>query len=160
VASSFDERTDAFCAEALRPFEFAVARDREWLDYRYADTRAGRYAIRLALRGGRIAGYAVLTEARGKGFIADLLVEPGGDDVLDALLADASQHFAARAIVRVRCWLATRHPYRAAFERHDYRSLREVPMLKPGPFRDTDLRFLFDDPRAAVHYMAGDTDVV
>jgi GNAT superfamily N-acetyltransferase len=160
AADVFDERIDALCAAALSEFDFAVARDRAWLNYRYADPKAGRFAIRLAFRGQSLAGYAVLTVARGKGFVADTLVLPGDRDALDALIEDAQAWFAARDIGRVRCWLPTHHPYRDAFESHGFGALRDIGMLNPGRFRDTDLRFVWEDAAASVHYMAGDIDVV
>jgi hypothetical protein len=87
-------------------------RHRAYLNWRYADPRAGRYTIRVAEEKGELLGYVVPAVSRGKGFIADLLVLPGRLDVVAALVEDAAGHLAERGLSALRCWCAKRHPYR------------------------------------------------
>jgi GNAT superfamily N-acetyltransferase len=160
AVSEFDERVDSLWAAASRSFSFAVVRDRAWLNYRYANSRAGRFTIVIAQEAGSLLGYVVLTEARGKGFIADLLASPDRPDATAALLLAARTHFASRGVGHIRSWLNERHPYRQGYLDYGFRPVRDVRGLKVGAFRPTDLSFLFEDADAAIHYMAGDSDLV
>jgi len=158
TAAEFDERTDEFCRDALRPFDLAIVRDRTYLNWRFGDPRAGRYTIRLAEDGGRLLGYAVFATSRGKGFIADLLVLPGRSDVIEALAVDAARYFAGSGLPSVRCWSVVRHPYRETLLRCGFAPLRPVERFGIGRAgREVPLR---DDPNAAVHFTVGDTDIV
>ena len=160
TARQFDGGVDALWAEASRAFRFAMVRDQTWLNYRYGDARAGRFTIRTAYAGDELAGYAVLTNRRGKGFIAGLLALPGRRDALDALLRDAQRHFAGAGVERLRCWLPGHHPYREAVLGSGFVHVRDVGRLIIGRFGGTDVGFLAEDAEAAIHYTAGDTDVV
>ena len=157
----FDERIDALWDEASRPFHFIVARDRERLNWRYADPRAGLFMLRLAEQDGRILGYSVLRVSHGTGHIADLLVLPGRVDVLCSLLRDALAIFRSQGLAKVEVWCATHHPYRETLRRCGFLlKWRTVPLTlniyHPERF---DPAFL-SDRRAAIHLMAGDTDLV
>jgi GNAT superfamily N-acetyltransferase len=156
--SSFDQRIDNFCRDALAPFELAIVRDRTYLNWRFADPRAGRHAIRLAEEDGALLGYAVYATARGKGFIADLLVLPERLDLIRAFVLDAGRYFGERGIGRMRCWSPRRHPYRDVLLGAGFRVLRPVGQFGFG-LRGRELPPR-DDPHAAVHFTVGDTDIV
>ena len=158
TVSSFDDRIDEFCCDALAPFELAIARDRAYLNWRYADPRAGSHTIRIAETDGRLAGYAVSAVSRGKGFIADLLVLPDRLDLIEVFVADAGAFFVEQGIFAVRCWSPQRHPYRDALLSAGFRVLRPVGQFGFG-LRGRDLP-LRDDPDAVVHFTVGDTDIV
>ncbi len=158
-ASSFDPRFDDFCRAALAPFRLAIVRDSTYLNWRFADRRAGRYATRIAEEGGELAGYVVYTVSRGNGVIADLLVLPERLDLVDALMEDAARFFAERGIGNMRCWSPQRHLYLDALLEAGFQRLRPVGQFGFGPHGDRQLPAR-DDPNAAVHFMPGDTDIV
>ena len=56
----FDERADALWAAAAEPFQLAVVRRGDYLNWRYADERGGRFAILIAEQGAALLGYVVL----------------------------------------------------------------------------------------------------
>jgi len=160
--SEFDGRIEAFCEEASQPFEFMVIRDRDYLNWRYADPRAGRFSIRLAEEDGRILGYAVLALSFGRGYIADLLALPGRADVVRSLLDDALTYFRAQRVGAAECWLPKRHPYREAVRAAGFLGKRWTLPLVFRLYNDEEREqgdFL-RRKRARIHITAGDTDLV
>jgi hypothetical protein len=85
----FDEWFDDLAATALHPFPIAGARHSAFLNWRFADPRAGTFRLRAAVDGERILGFVVTTFVEGRAHIGDLLVKLGRNDVLDGLLRDA-----------------------------------------------------------------------
>jgi hypothetical protein len=160
VVERFDHHIDGFFEEAARPFDFIIARTKDYLNWRYADPRAGRFAIRVAEQGDELLGYAVGRVSHGKGYIADLLALPDRLDVVEALVNDAARYLWDAGVSRVDCWLPAVHPYRDVLERAGF-AFRRFPTNLDVIQRtkDIDLSFL-EDPAAAVHVCAGDTDLV
>ena len=159
--AAFDDRVDGFSRDASRPFDVIVVRSKEYLNWRYADRRAGRFTIILAERDGELLGFAVLSVAGNKGTVADLLVLPERDELVEALLGHCVASLAASGAHRVQIWNAAHHPYRASLERSgfDARGAIQVTLGAYRPALEPALCVL-DDPRAPVHFMAGDTDIV
>ena len=156
----FDERIDGFWREAAKPYSLIVEKTAEYLNWRYADPRAGLFSIRLAEQGGDVLGYAVLRSSRGKGYLADLLALPGRFDVVQGLVADAVMQVREAGASRLDCWLPAVHPYQdvlrdAGFMFRGTPTAVEIYIHNP----DVDLSFL-SDPHATVHICAGDTDLV
>ncbi len=160
--STFDERIDAFWQEASMPYDFAIVRDREYLNWRFCDPRAGSFTVRQAEEERAIGGYAVTSmQADGRGFIADLLALPDRDDIVLALLNDALQQLQLAGAATVECWVPRYHPYRHAIDSSGFRHKRRTIEMHVSGIRieDAELAFL-EDPRAAVHVSLGDTDLV
>jgi GNAT superfamily N-acetyltransferase len=166
-ADRFDDRIDAFWMQAARPFDFIIARKREYLNWRYADPRAGIFAIRLAEQDGALLGYSVLRISNDKAFFADLLVLPGRLDVVRSLIADGLSYFRPSGTVRagvsrIDCWLPARHPYNEALHDVGFAFRKHPTIVQLAPRRKdvaAAVSFLAD-PYAAVHITAGDTDLV
>jgi hypothetical protein len=157
----FDDRTDEFWEEASRPFRLIVVRKRDYLNWRYCDPRAGAFTVRLAERGERILGYAVLRVSRGKAYIADLLTLPEREDVAQSLVSDALGYFRRTSVSSVRCWLPSHHPYREALLREGFLPKRRVKGLRYSTHRaPEELLEILTDPHEAVHVTIGDTDLV
>lgn len=161
---AFDERTDGFWEEASRAFDFVMVRDRAYLSWRYADPRAGVFTILIAEDGERLAGWTVLSLERNgrRGALADLLVLPGRADAARALLREAVNRLRARGVESVECWLAERHPCRAALEDTGFvmRRRKEVSAYRAtGGVPEASLAFL-QEKSARVHLTLGDIDRV
>jgi len=158
---AFDERIDAFCEEALRRFEFAMMRDRDYLTWRYCDAAAGPYIVKLAEQAGGVLGYLVLRVTDGRAYVADLLALPERGDVAASLVAAAIAEAQRAGAERIDCWLPSRHVYRPLLEEFGFkqRSVREAMAF--GPLR-TPLGGLAPllDPNAPIHLTMGDTDLV
>ncbi len=157
----FDGRFDTFAPTASRPFDFVVARSRAYLNWRYADTRGGRFRIRVASAGDAIQGYAVTARTGDRGVIADLLTLPGRLDVAHALVDDALDSLAETGAVSVMTWLPTRHPYTGVLRRWGFTSARRRVDYRYQPLSTSasELQFLRDRD-ARLHVMPGDSDYV
>lgn len=158
-ADRFDQHMDNFWPRAAEPYDFIVKRTADYLNWRYADPRAGLFTIRLAERDGELLGYSVLRLSHGRGYIADLLALPDRLDVAASLFDDAVAHFAGRAIPRIDCWLPVRHPYQPLARERAFVDKRVVDIDVYVHNPALDLSFL-SDPTVPVHLSAGDTDLV
>jgi GNAT superfamily N-acetyltransferase len=104
--AEFDERIDEFWSQTSVHYELIVARDREYLNWRYCDSRGGRYAVHVAETEGGITGYTVLRinrydEEYPVGHIVDLLALPDRLDVVHALAKSAIDHFDQEGINKI-----------------------------------------------------------
>jgi hypothetical protein len=159
--AAFDERIDAFWRQASRPYRVAIARTMSYLNYRYADQRAGNYTIVLAERDDLILGYIITTAWQGTGHIADALVLPERLDVLESLLVDAVARARAVGNTSLECWRFPYHPYVPVSEKVGFDKPRRTHGLNLQSLhgQDNDVAF-FADPRERAHFSAGDTDLV
>lgn len=107
----FDERVDAFGAEAGGPFEFVLERTQAYVNWRYADPRAGDFAIKLAEEEGQMVGYAVLRKTNGRAQLADMMALPGRDDVVQTLTIAALEHFREAGEPTVQFLMPKNHAY-------------------------------------------------
>lgn len=160
----FDERTDALWERVKPSFEFAVRREQSYLNWRYADPRAGRFQIWAAMRDGQVVGYSVTKQGGARDAIVDLLVDPEEVGALDALIADAVARLGRDSAGRRRemsCWLPGRHPYVERLRAHGFFDSGRDPSLRYRPMAMTEdeLRFLLD-PELPVHVTQGDSDFV
>jgi GNAT superfamily N-acetyltransferase len=159
-APRFDERIDSFFAEAAVPFDFIVERSKEFLNWRYADPRAGSFRLRVAESGSRILGYAVLSASNGRAYIADVLALPGRLDVVSSLLDDAIDYAVREQAAALECWCPAHHPYRSVLAGRGFRHKRRLkPVYLALRLPAADLDFLADR-KAAIHFQLGDTDLV
>jgi hypothetical protein len=89
----FDERFDDLWDRVAPELGAAVVRDRRFLNWRYVDIPARRYAIAAAERRGELQGYAVYYARRRDdvvfGHVIDVLVAGADPSTRDALLAYA-----------------------------------------------------------------------
>lgn len=161
VADRFDERTDTLFELAATAFDFIVTRRHDYLNWRYADPRAGTYRIVLAEEGATLIGYSVTRVDGDRGYLVDLLVPPGRDDVLDALIDDAVATMRATSVSGIMSWLVADHPYRSQFRRHGFVDSRRNPNIshRAASLPESEIAFL-QEPLARIHFMHGDSDVI
>ena len=164
TATRFDDRFDAFFGEAAKPFDAIIARDSAFLNWRYADPRAGHFVVKLAEHDGHVLGYVVTRQPqRGRGCIADVLALPDRIDVAAALLSEAVAWLVAAGASKIESWLPQHHPYQPLFAGLGFQPRRRaVPFgLRPAQEYDATLDMGFAaDPTAAIHISLGDTDLV
>ena len=161
--AQFDERIDAFWEVASRPFELIIVRRREYLNWRFADERGGRFAIHVAEQGDALLGYIVVRISHGRGYIADILTLPDRNDVVSSLVADGLAWLDANGASAVECWLPGRHPYWAAIREHGFSHKRKNAKFSVRPALEYESQYqmpFVHDPQAALHITIGDSDLV
>jgi len=157
----FDERVDDLWSRARSHFLFGVVRSSTYLNWRYADPRAGDYQILAAQEGKQWLGYLVLRASEKTGYIVDLLALPNRMDAVESLLSAALDRFRAVGQRNVECWSETHSVYRWALDNAGFRQPRRSIGLtfRPLSFPAQDAAFL-GDPTASILFTAGDTDLV
>jgi hypothetical protein len=158
----FDGRVVAFGAEAVEPFEFVLERTQAYLNWRYADPRAGAFGIKLAEEYGRMAGYAVLRKTNGNAHLADILASPGRDDVVEALAVAALEHFREAGEPTVHFLMAKNHVYEQTLRRCGFAGKRKrkvPPDFLPMRLAEDELGSL-TKPDLRSHFVLGDTDTI
>jgi len=158
----FDERVDAFGAEAAEPFEFILERTQAYLNWRYADPRAGDFAIKLAEEEGQMVGYAVLRRTNGRAHLADMMALPGRDDVVEALALAALEHFREAGESTVQFLMPKNHPYEQTLRRCGFAGKRKrkvPPDFLPMRLSEDELASL-TKPDLRFHFMLGDSDTI
>lgn len=158
----FDARVDALFEHAAAEFDFIQVRGQEFLNWRYADARAGQFTIRAAEADGELLGYLAVRTGSRTADIADLLVLPGRLDVAHSLIRDAVEYARQAGASAIRSWMIRGHPYAALLS--DQRFVRTGNATKPvfhahAGMDPADLAFLAG-PDARVHLMLGDSDHV
>jgi hypothetical protein len=157
----FDDRIDLFWERASQPFLFAVERRSEYLNWRYADERAGEFGVTLAEDNADVLGYLVRRVTGGRGYIADLLALPGRTDVAEDLLRHAAARLAASGVTELECWLPRVHPYQDVVRSCGFTHRRRSIAFVGRPSREGGKDFAFGaDPNAPVHITIGDTDLI
>ena len=156
----FDDRADALWERARTQFDYAVVRDREYLDWRYCDPRGGPVSVRVAEEGDALVGYAVTAFIDGELQIVDILTAPGDDDALRALLDDSIESSRVGRALLVSVLLPRVHPYRQGLRRAGFFAAGQAANWGFRERNDTALDFLVEDPRARLHVSFGDADHV
>jgi hypothetical protein len=148
---AFDERTTAFCEDALAPFAFAAVRTKETLNWRYADSRAGDFSIRLAEDTGTILGYSVLRVSRDTGY----------EDVVSTLLSTGLHELRQQGATLVQYWLPAAHPYTNIARQCGFAVTERQIDLSFGGLRmgNEELAWL-GQTGVVAHVSSGDTDLV
>jgi GNAT superfamily N-acetyltransferase len=113
---SFDGNLEVFWDEIKDHYTFIVERTRDYLNWRYCDSRGGNYILKIAEADGQVLGYSVLRIDRHVsnypvGYIVDLLALPERLGVTDALVADAIDYFTSNGVNMIRCQVVKDHPH-------------------------------------------------
>jgi hypothetical protein len=155
----FDERVDELWRAASPQFDLAIARTAGYLNWRYCDPRGGDFTVRATEEHGQLTGFAALCVRGKNGYVADLLALPGRDDVLVSLLTDACANLVIAGALRIDCWTAQRHPYRAALLAAGFARQKAHKEFGYLPLRASagSLAALAGKD-AIIHLMAGDVD--
>lgn len=149
-------------AAAAAPFDFILLRDRSYLNWRYCDDRAGPYRVRVAEVDGELLGFAVTRRSGDRGYLVDLLALPGREDVVAALVRDASEQLRAEGVSGIDCWVPRHHSYHAVLRGAGFMPTpRQAGFALRGTVRDEvgDAAYL-QGRGAAIHVMMGDSDFI
>jgi hypothetical protein len=159
--TEFDGRFEALRTEAAAQFTRITMHTQEELSWRYCDRRAGPFRVVVAEAGSRLLGYAASRVSYGRGCIADLIALPGRLDVVLLLARRALMDLAAIGAGEVECWSTPGHPYRAVLQDAGFtRVRRRTTIVHKAVAQPGEWLACLSEPAAAVHVMAGDTDLI
>jgi hypothetical protein len=153
---------ERFIEEASSAFDLIQERSPQYLNWRYADPRGGRFMIRVAAEGDQVLGFAVTSSSGDRGYMVDLLALPGRTDVARSLIDDATMVLdATEDVSHTICWLPTHHPYYSLMRSAGFiESRKDIgAAYRPLAIQPEKLSFL-EDKRARIHLMIGDSDHV
>ena len=156
----FDDRVDLFWPEALRQFDFAIVRSRQFLNWRYCDRRAGEFTVLQAEDASGVLGYVVFRTSRGRGYIADLTALPERLDVIADLLSRAIGALEARNVSHIECWCVPKHAYSDILQRFDFGRRKRTILISLRALMSNDMLAPIDKPEALWHVTSGDTDLI
>ena len=166
---SFTPEVDGLGRLAAEEFDLMIVRDHRYMNWRYADPRAGDFIIRTARRNGRLVGWMVHKQEDREGSrflnIVDALADPGSPEAISVLLMDAISLAEETGIETILCCLPDGHPYARSLADVGFlsqvRFTGERPMsmiYQERTLSETGMGGLPDGAR--VHIMLGDTDWV
>ena len=157
----FDDRIESFWSKAAGPFDFIATPSKDDLNWRYCDVRGGNGSVLQAEEHGDIVGFAALRLSRGKGYIAYLLALPERLDIVRALIAESLAFLRAARVSEAVCALPKHHPYRSTLVEQGFTHKGHTIPFTCRATRPDELDLsLLQKPKAAVHLMLGDTDLV
>ncbi len=160
TVDQFDERADELWERAQSGFDYALVRDRQRLNWRYCDPRAGIYRVRAAERDGELAGYMVTALREGDSQVVDVLTLPGDEAALRALVDDAITGVGENGARVLTVLMPRSHAYRETFSRAGFIPSKWVSNMGYGARENSPLDFLETDRHARLHVAFGDTDHV
>ena len=159
----FDDRIELFWEEVKDAYSFIHERDREYLNWRYCDSRGGDYVVKQAEEDGSIIGYIVMRVNRYRedypmGYIIDLLTLPDRFDVADALIKEAIRYFDLKVNV-IYCCMVKDHPYEKLYQRHGLLNKRTQLLVSYLPIQvGREINEFKTAPASRLLYQLGDTD--
>jgi hypothetical protein len=130
-AETFDERFDAFWERAKDQVQIGIVRNSRYLDWRFAQKPEAEHTTYVYQERGALCGYVVLKMQTDKpnavGLVMDVLTLPERKDVIEALFAQAFQHFMGLQARQVRFGTTAQGPY-ANVVRHLFSTCQERPL--------------------------------
>lgn len=115
--SEFPEEVDVFWERVSRGYDLITVRDREYLNWRFMDSRTARHHCVVACnKEGELLGYVLyarnyMRNGYAVGYIVDLLTLPGMSYVAYALLEKALAFFTEKQVNVVNYLMVDGHPY-------------------------------------------------
>jgi len=157
---------DVFWEQVSKKFDYIGVRNSEYLNWRYADPRAGNYSIYLAKINDEIAGYMVICingyiKEYPVGFIVDLLTNPETVEAAYPLLDEAQKYFDENNVNIVNSLVVKDGVFETSFSRKGFLDSRvrlEVFLRPVSEIKIFDILSAFRPER--VHFTWGDHDTL
>ena len=125
----FDKRIDSFWNSISEHYDFIVERRRDYLNWRYCDSRGGNFIVKQIEEEKELLGYYVMCINRYRreypiGYIVDMLTPPDQPEIANALVADALAFFDEQNINIVNSMIVKGHPYERVLNRFGFLNSR------------------------------------
>lgn len=113
----FDTRFDRFWEAVSADYQLIVVRDCRFLNWRYADPRAGCYRVRAIIENEEVQGYIVIRIDRSnadypEGYLVDLLYRRPRRDVAATLVSEALEFLQSESVNAIHVMVPQAHPAR------------------------------------------------
>ncbi len=161
TVSRFDQSVEDLARRASAEFDLIQERSLAYLNWRYADERAGPFTIRVARRAESLLGFAVTRVLEDQAHLVDVLALPDAHEVAETLIRDSMQIAQQRGARSLRCRLPRRHPYSRALRRAGFVDLGALggELIDPDVL-DADVFEFLGNEEARIHLTYGDSDAV
>jgi ribosomal protein S18 acetylase RimI-like enzyme len=157
----FDQRLDELFERVAPSFDLIGERTATQLNWRYCDPRAGTFEVRIANLSTRLVGYSATRILHGRGYLADLIVDPEHPDVARPLVQDAVTRLILRGAEDIVAWAPHDHPLRRHLQAEGFVDTRKpvgISFVARG-LSDAQRRLLAN-AETRLHFMPGDTDEI
>jgi hypothetical protein len=160
----FDERIEPFLNLIKQHFEFMVARDKVYLNWRYCDPRGGKYLIKIAVVQDRILGYIVLRINKLRkeypvGYIVDLLVLPDHLNVANELVKDGVNYFDQENVNIILVHILKNSLFEPILQKIGFVDYKSKAYLNYNPeYKNIAIDELKKSDIKTKHFVMGDTD--
>jgi len=161
---TFDDRIDAFWGSIHPHYKHIVVRNKEYLNWRYCDPRAGEYHIKQAEADGDVLGYCVYRVNKHdseypRGYIMDLITAPNRIDVTASLLTSALEHLDNLDVNIIYSWAVKGHPNMDILTGHGFVDSKSPLNLSHRWVNDkSNETELMASPPDQLHCQMGDVD--
>ena len=161
----FDERVNPFWEEVSRHYNYITVRNKDYLNWRYSDPRAGNNIILQAERDDQILGFCVLAIKRQLenypiGYFLDLLTLPDSLNVAEALIEDAVDYLTNNGVNIICCQTIDNHPHESLLTRQGFVNSMINLQLFYRPYGDDGIKSLKSAPANRIHFTFGDIDTL
>lgn len=159
---SFGVDIDHFWEKISQQYIFVVKKDREYLNWRYCDPRAGEYRIKMAVNDDEVLGFIVYQVFKYEnkyqtGRIIDFLTLPKRDDVGFALVDEALESFEENTVNYVDCLVFRGHSHQKILEVFGFVDRREPIYIRYNLSGKGETSLLLDKSNPEkLHFCHGD----
>jgi hypothetical protein len=159
----FGDEVDVFWEQIKSSLDFAVIRDRKYLNWRYCDNRAGDFKVVTASKNGELVGYSVLRVNRYDpsypvGYVADMMTIPTEPAAQSMLLDDAVRYFDDEQINCVHFWAVKGSSLMKTALRYGFVPAPNKFLMWFSSRNSFKMDFLAGSPCERLHFALGDTD--
>jgi hypothetical protein len=111
----FDQRFDQFWNNIQTGYDYCIVKNSCYLNWKHSRPTVKEHIFKVALNGEDILGYSVLDIRENndykEGAVSDIMTLPERQDVANALIEDANEHFIKRDVAAIYLQATTGHPY-------------------------------------------------
>ena len=161
----FDQRVNSFWNDVKDHYFFIIARDCDYLNWRYGDPRGCLYSINIAETNGKLLGFIILrinhyNKEYPSGHIVDLLTLPDRLDVAEALVKGAIKFFDDHNVNTIQSLVVKNHPFEAIYRRNIFFGRKAIPFFYDEYERIEGLEDLATIHPKRVYLALGDFDYI
>lgn len=160
----FDDSYDIFWNNIKNNYSFILEKNKEYLNWRYCDSRSGSYIIKIAKQGEKIVGYIILRINRyGKkyprGYIVDLMALPNFYEVGYILVQNALRYFDKKNVNIITAYFVENSKYENILQTSGFMKFpNKMHIFYQHLNNDINIDELIREDPNKIQFTMGDTD--